>query len=86
MFLHYLNFQLVSERVYLLWFNYLSAILDPFVLVTVMENTMLNYSLSVCENDSMRMFEGCLNNELVELLKMKKHARIFVHMLEYFEN
>ena len=86
MFLHYLNFQLVSERVYLLWFNYLSAILDPFVLVTVMENTMLNCSLSVCENDSMSMFEGCLNNELVELLKTKKHARIFVHMLEYFEN
>ena len=28
-FTHYLNFQLVSERVHLLWFNYLSAILDP---------------------------------------------------------
>ena len=51
-----------------------------------MENTILNCSLSVCENDSMSMFEGCLNNELVELLKTKKHARIFVHMLEYFEN
>ena len=86
MFLHYLNFQLVSERVHLLWFNYLSAILDPFVLVTVMENTMLNCSLSVCENDFISMFEGCLNNELVELLKTKKHARIFVRMLKYFEN
>ena len=86
MFLHYLNFQLISERVHLLWFNYLSAILDPFVLVAIMENTMLNCSLSVCDNDSMSMFEGSLNNELVELLKTKKHARIFVHMLEYFEN
>ena len=26
------------------------------------------------------------NNELLELLKTKKHARIFVHMLKYFEN
>ena len=51
-----------------------------------MENTMLNCILSVCENDSMHIFEGCLTNELVELLKTKKHARIFVHMLEYFEN
>ena len=28
-FIHILNIQLVSERVHLLWFNYLSAILDP---------------------------------------------------------
>ena len=70
----------------MLWFNYLSAILDAFVMDAVMENAMLNCSLSVCENDSMSMFEGCLNNELVELLKTKKHARIFVHMLKYFEN
>ena len=69
MFLHYLNFQLVSKRVHLLWFNYLSATLDPFV----MENAMLNCSLSVCENDSISMFEGCFNNELVELLKTKKN-------------
>ena len=61
-------------------------ILDPYVVVAVMENTMLNCSLSVCENDSMHMFKGCLTNELVELLKSKKHARIFVHMLKYFEN
>ena len=32
------------------------------------------------------MIEGCPNNELSELLKTKKHARIFVHMLKYFEN
>ena len=47
---------------------------------------MLNCGLSVCDNDSMSMIEGCLNNELLELLKTKKHARIFVHMLKYFEN
>ena len=82
----YLNFQLVSERVHLLWFYYRSAILDPCVVVAVMENTMLNCSLSVCENDSMHLFEGCHTNDLVELLKTKKYARIFVHMLEYFEN
>ena len=34
----------------------------------------------------MSMFEGCPNNELLVLLKTKKHARIFVHMLKYFEN
>ena len=70
----------------MLWFYYQSVILDPCIVVAVMENTILNCSLSVCENDSMHMSEGCFTNELVELLKTKKHARIFVHMLEYFEN
>ena len=65
----------------MLWFNYLSAILDPFAMV----KAMLNCGLSVCNNNSMSMFEGCPNNELLELLKTKKHARMFVHMLKYFE-
>ena len=47
---------------------------------------MLNCGLNVCDNDSMSMFEGCLNNELLELLKTKNNARMFVHMLKYFEN
>ena len=47
---------------------------------------MLNCGLSVCDNDSMSMIEGCSDNELLELLKTKKLARIFVHMLKYFEN
>ena len=47
---------------------------------------MLNCGLSVCDNDSMSMIEGCPNNELLELLKTRKHARIFVYMLKYFEN
>ena len=51
-----------------------------------MEKAMLNCGLNVCENDSISMFEGCTNNEILELLKIKKHARMFVHMLKYFEN
>ena len=51
-----------------------------------MEKDMLNCSLNVCDNDSMSMFEDCPNNVLLELLKTKKHARMFVHMLKYFEN
>ena len=51
-----------------------------------MEKAVLNCGLNVCDNDSMSLFEGCLNNELLELLKIKKHARMFVHMLKYFEN
>ena len=47
---------------------------------------MLNYGLNVCDNDSLIMFGGCPNNELLELLKTKKHAGMFVHMLKYFEN
>ena len=35
---------------------------------------------------TLSMFEGCPNNELLELLKTKKHARMFVHLLKYFEN
>ena len=71
---------------HLLLFNYLSVILDPLAMDEVMEKAMLNYGLNVCDNNSMSMFEGCPNNELLELLKTKKHARMFVHMLKYFEN
>ena len=71
---------------HLLWFNYLSLILDPLALDEAMEKAMLNYGLNVCYNDSLIMFGGCPNNELLELSKTKKHARMFVHMLKYFEN
>ena len=70
----------------MLWFNYLSTILDPLAMDEAMEKAMLNCGLNVCDNDSMNMFEECPNNELLELLKIKKHARMFVHMLKYFEN
>ena len=78
--------QLVLKRVHLLRFHYLSVILDPFAMDEAMEKAMLNCGLNVCDNNSMSMFEDCLNNELLELLKIKKHARIFVHMLKYLEN
>ena len=39
-------------------------------------------SKNVCENDSMSIFGNCPSNELLELFKSKKHARIFVHMLK----
>ena len=51
-----------------------------------MKKVLLNSGLSVCDNDYMSMIEGCPNNELLELLKTKKHARKFVHMLKYFQN
>ena len=66
----------------MLWFDYLSVILNPFVLDAAMEKVMLNCSLSVCDNDSMSMIEGCSNNELLKLLKTKKRACMFVHMLK----
>ena len=52
---------------HLLWFNYLSAILDSFAMDEAMEKAMLNCGLNDCDNDSMYMFEGCSNNELLEL-------------------
>ena len=77
---------MVSVQVHLLWFNYLSVILDPVDMDAPMEKAMLNCGLNVCDNDSMSVFEGCPNNELLQLLKTKKNARMFVHMLKYFEN
>ena len=53
---------------------------------TAMEKAMLNCGLNVCDNDSMSIFKGCPNNELLELLKTKKDTRMFVHMLKYFKN
>ena len=67
-----MNFQLVSEWVHLLWFDYLSAILDPFVLVAAMKRVLLNCGLNVYDNDSMSMIEGCPNNELFIVIKNKE--------------
>ena len=44
------------------------------------EKAMLNCGLNVFDNDSMSMFEDCPNNELLELLKTKKHARMFLQL------
>ena len=61
-------------------------ILDLLAMDETMEKAMLNCGLNVCDNDSVSMFEDFPNNELLELLKTKKHARMFVHMLKYFQN
>ena len=58
----------------------------PLILIAAMKKVLVNCGLSVCDNDYMSMIEGCPNNELLKLLKTKKHARIFVHMLKYIEN
>ena len=47
---------------------------------------MLSCGLNVCDNDPMSMFEDYPNNELLGLLKTKKHARMFSHMRKYFKN
>ena len=47
---------------------------------------MLNCGANVCDNDFMSIFKDFPNNELLELLKTKKHARMFVHMLKYLEH
>ena len=61
-------------------------ILDPIAVEAAMEKAMLYCGLNVCDNDSMSVFEGCPNNELLKLLKTKKHARMFVHMMKYFKD
>ena len=47
-----------------------------------MVKTNIKHSKGVCENDSMSIFGDCSSNEFLELLKSKKHARIFIHMLK----
>ena len=47
-----------------------------------MAKANMKRSKSVCDNESMRIFGDCPSNELLELFKSKKHARIFIHMLK----
>ena len=58
-------------------------ILDPHL---AMEKANMNCGSCVCDNDSMSIFRECPWNELIELLKSKKHARIFLHMLKCLEH
>ena len=51
-----------------------------------MEKANMNCGSCVCDNDSMSIFEDCPSNELLELLKSKKHARMFIHMLKCLEH
>ena len=47
-----------------------------------MAKANMKHSKGVCDNDSMSIFRDCSSNELLELFKSKKHARIFIHMLK----
>ena len=51
-----------------------------------MEKGNMNYGSCVCDNDSMSIFGDCPSNELLELLKSKKHARMFIHLLKCLEH
>ena len=51
-----------------------------------MAKANMKYSSCVCDNDSMSIFGDCPSNELLELFKSKKHARIFVHKLKCLEH
>ena len=42
----------------------------------------MNHSKGVCDNDSMSIYRLCPSNELLELFKSKKRARMFIHLLK----
>ena len=58
-FIHYLNIQLISERVRLLWFKYLSVILDPLYLFAM--DGALYASMHVLDVDDCSMPRVCKN-------------------------
>ena len=47
-----------------------------------MATVNMKHSKGVCDNDSMSIFGDCPSNELLELFKSKKLARVFMHMLK----
>ena len=47
-----------------------------------MAKANMKRSKGVCDNDSMSIFGDIPGNELLELFKSKKHARICIHMLK----
>ena len=51
-----------------------------------MAKANINCGSCVCDNESMSIFGDCPNNELLELFKCKKHARMFIHMLKCLEH
>ena len=51
-----------------------------------MAKANMKHSSCVCDNESMSILGDCPSNELLELFKSKKHARIFVHMLKSLEH
>ena len=51
-----------------------------------MEKANMSCGSCVYDNDSMSIFGDCPSNELLKLLKSKKHARMFIHMLKCLEH
>ena len=51
-----------------------------------MAKANMKHSSCVCDNESMSILRDCPSNELLELFKSKKHARIFVHMPKSLEH
>ena len=49
---------------------------------SAMAKANMKHSKGVCDDDSMSIFGDCPSNELLELFKSEKHARIFIHMLK----
>ena len=47
-----------------------------------MAKVNMKCSKGVYDNDSISIFGNCSSNELLELFKSKKHARMFIHMLK----
>ena len=47
-----------------------------------MAKANMKHGKGVGDNDSVSIFGDCPSNELLELFKSKKHARIFIHMLK----
>ena len=47
-----------------------------------MAKANMKHGKGVYDNDSMSIFGDCPSNELLELFKSKKYARIFIHMLK----
>ena len=51
-----------------------------------MAKANMKHSSCVYDNDSMSIFGDCPSNELLELFKSKKYARIFVPMMKSLEH
>ena len=51
-----------------------------------MAKANMKRSSCICDNDFMSIFGDYPSNDLLELFKSKKHARIFGHMLKCLEH
>ena len=74
------DFQLVSTRVCLVVINFISVILDP--MFDLMDRSCM---CIVFKNNSTLDYRNVDCDSLVELLKSKKHAKLFLVMLKEFE-